>query len=43
MKTLSQISKVKFRTMIVRKVTRKIIQENDDYNENIIVTAVKSV
>lgn len=29
--------------MIVRKVTRKIIQENDDYNENIIVTAVKSV
>lgn len=43
MKTLSQISKVKFRTMIVRKVTTKIIQENDDYNENIIVTAVKSV
>lgn len=38
MKTLSQISKVK-----LRKVTRKIIQENDDYNENIIVTAVKSV
>lgn len=43
MKTLSQISKVKFRTMIVRKVTKKVVQENNDYNENIIVTAVKSI
>lgn len=29
--------------MIVRKVTKKIVQENDDYNENIILTAVKSI
>lgn len=29
--------------MIVRKVTKKIVQENDDYNENIIPTAVKSI
>lgn len=29
--------------MIVRKVTKKVVQENNDYNENIIVTAVKSI
>lgn len=29
--------------MIVRKVTKKIVQENDDYNENIILTAVKNI
>lgn len=29
--------------MIVRKVTKKIVQENNDYNENIILTAVKSI
>lgn len=29
--------------MMVRKVTKKIVQENDDYNENIILTAVKSI
>lgn len=29
--------------MMVRKVTKKIVQENNDYNENIILTAVKSI